>query len=192
MDRHWIDGFLQEHADCIRGRVLEFGDDRYTRRFGLGGVEGSDVLYPKEGRPEATIVANLVDGKGIPSDAFDCIICTHTLQYIYEVSPAVATLHRALKPDGVLLLTVPGISPICRIEKDRWGEYWHFTTQSVQRLLEEVFPASAVTVKGYGNVLAAVAFLHGLAAEELQQEEFAHFDPDYQLIVAARATKPSQ
>ncbi len=191
VDRHWVDGFLQEHAECIRGRVLEFGDDRYTRRFGLGKVEASDVLHPTEGRAGVTIIANLVDGEGIPSEAFDCIICTHTLQYIYEVSRAMATLHRALKPGGELLLTVPGISPVCRIEEERWGEYWRFTTGSVRRLLEGMFPASAVTVKGYGNVLAAVAFLHGLAAEELTEGELEHRDPDYELVVVAHATKPA-
>ena len=192
IDRHWIDGFLQQHAGCIRGRVLEFGDDRYTRRFGLGNVEASDVLHPTEGRPGVTIVANLVDGEGIPSGAFDCIICTHTLQYIYQVSRAIATLDRALKPGGVLLLTVPGISPVCRIEEERWGEYWRFTTGSVQRLLEERFPASAIEVNGYGNVLAAIAFLHGLAAEELRQDELACSDPDYELVVAAHATRPAR
>lgn len=192
IDRHWIDGFLQEQAGCIRGRVLEFGDDRYTCRFGSGRVDFGDVLHPTEGRPGVTIVADLVDGEGIPSEAFDCIICTHTLQYIYEVSRAMATLHRALKPGGALLMTVPGISPVCRIEEERWGEYWRFTTGSVRRLLEEVFPASAVTVKGYGNVLAAIAFLHGLAAEELQEDELGYCDPDYELVVVARATKPAE
>ncbi len=189
LDRHWVDEFLRQHADCIRGRVLEFGDDRYTRRFGVGKVETSDVLHPAPGRPGVTMIANLVDGQGIASEAFDCIICTHVLQYIYEVGQAVATLHRALKPGGVLLLTVPGISPLCRIEEERWGEYWRFTTGSVRRLLEEEFPPPAVTVEGHGNVLAAVSFLHGLAAEELRAEELDYRDPDYELVVVARATK---
>jgi len=34
IDRHYIEGFLARHATDVRGRVLEFGDDAYTRRFG--------------------------------------------------------------------------------------------------------------------------------------------------------------
>jgi hypothetical protein len=38
-------------------------------------------------------------------------------------------------------------------------------------------------------VLAAVAFLHGLAAEELARDELDATDPYYPVIVAARARK---
>ena len=42
VDRWYIERFLEHHADDIRGVVLEFGDDRYTRRFGR--PTQSDVL----------------------------------------------------------------------------------------------------------------------------------------------------
>src|SRR4051812_41158651 len=32
VDRHYIEGFIAQNAADIRGRVLEVGDDRYTRR----------------------------------------------------------------------------------------------------------------------------------------------------------------
>jgi hypothetical protein len=38
-------------------------------------------------------------------------------------------------------------------------------------------------------VLAAVAFLEGLAAEELTAAELAVHDPDYPLVVVGRAVK---
>ncbi len=72
---------------------------------------------------------------------------------------------------------------------DRWGEYWHFTRLSTQRLFGECFPAGHITVEGYGNVLAATAFLHGLAAEELLQEELNVRDPNYELTLLVRAVK---
>src|ERR687895_460818 len=34
IDRHYIERFLTRHAGDVRGRVLEVGDDEYTRRFG--------------------------------------------------------------------------------------------------------------------------------------------------------------
>ncbi len=72
---------------------------------------------------------------------------------------------------------------------ERWGDYWRFTTLSARRLFGEVFPPENVTVKARGNVLAAIAFLHGLAAEELKPEELDHDDPDYELIITVRAVK---
>src|ERR1022692_2553351 len=49
IDRHYIERFLGRHAADIGGRVLEFGDARYTRRFGGHRVERSDVLHVTEG-----------------------------------------------------------------------------------------------------------------------------------------------
>jgi hypothetical protein len=92
----------------------------------------------------------------------------------------------------VLLATFPGISQISRYDMDRWGDYWRFTTLSARRLFEEVFPPGKVTVRAYGNVLAAVAFLHGLAAEELRRQELDYHDPDYELIITLRALKPRE
>ena len=60
---------------------------------------------------------------------------------------------------------------------------------SARRLFEEVFAAADVRVQTYGNVLTAVAFLHGLAVEELQQEELDHCDPDYEVLITVRCRK---
>jgi len=38
-------------------------------------------------------------------------------------------------------------------------------------------------------VLAATAFLNGLATEELRKEELDHYDPHYQLLITIRARK---
>ena len=64
------------------------------------------------------------------------------------------------------------------------------TTDSAKALFEEHLPRECVTVRSYGNVLAATAFLHGLSVEELSPNEIDHHDPDYQIIVTVRAQKP--
>jgi len=70
------------------------------------------------------------------------------------------------------------------------GEYWHFSSQSVRWLLQETFPAAEVSIKAYGNVLAAIVSLHGLAAEELSQQELNYTDPDYEVLITIRVVKP--
>lgn len=189
VDRYYIERFLAAHAAEIRGRVLEIGSDTYTRAFGGDRVTRRDVLHVADASPTTTIVADLADGRGIESDAFDCAIITQTLQCIYDVAAAVRTIHRILRPGGTALVTVPGISKISRHDMDRWGYYWSFTTASARRLFEDAFSGGDVHVQAHGNVLAAAAFLYGIAAEELRPRELDHVDPDYELLITVRARK---
>jgi SAM-dependent methyltransferase len=191
IDRYYIEKFLSDHQIDIRGRVLEIGDNTYTRRFGGDQVSTSDVLYLRPGNSKATIVADLTIGDKLLSDSFDCVILTQTLQFIFDVRAALRTLHRILKPSGVLLATFPGLSPISRYDMEQWGHFWAFTSLSAQRLLEEVFPPDHVRIKPYGNVLAAAAFFYGIAAEELRKKELEYFDPDYEALIGVRAMKSS-
>ncbi len=187
IDRHYIERFLERHSSDVCGRVLEVAEPAYTQRYGGRRVSKSDVLHVDGGQPHTTLVADLADGQALPSDAFDCFICTQTLQYVFDLPRAVATMHRILKPGGVLLLSAPGISQISPYDRDRWGEHWRFTPQSVTRLLGAVF--DDVEVEGHGNVLASIGFLQGLACEDLSSEELDHVDDRYPMLVVARALK---
>jgi SAM-dependent methyltransferase len=158
-----------------------FGDDRVTK---------VDVLHVTEQNPNVTIIGDLTSADHIPSDTFDCIILTQTLQSVYDAPAVVRTVYRILRPGGVVLVTIPGISKISRYDMDRWGYYWSFTTLSARRLLETAFPEDNVDVAAGGNVLAAVGFLHGLATEELSKSELDYVDPDYELLITVRAAKP--
>lgn len=189
IDRYYIDKFLLAHAGDIHGHVLEIGTNHYTRTLGGNRVVKSDVLHVTENRPNVTIIADLVEGDDIASASFDCVILTQTLQFIYDVPAALRTVHRILKPGGVLLSTIPGISQISRYDMDRWGHYWSFTTLSTERLFGSLFPPESIQVNSYGNVLAATAFLYGLISKELKPKELDHVDPDYQLVISVRAEK---
>jgi SAM-dependent methyltransferase len=204
IDRYYIEKFLSNQAGLgeyirgdIHGRVLEIGGADYTRRFGgwngrpSGKVSASDVLDPDPGNSDATIVGDLTQPEKLPAEAYDCVICTQVILFIYDIHTAIRALHQMLRPGGVLLLTVGGVSQICHPDADLWGDYWRFTSLSVRRLAEEVFDAQNVTVRTYGNVLAASAFLYGAAAEDLKQWELDSHDPDYEVTIALRAVKSS-
>jgi SAM-dependent methyltransferase len=192
VDRYYIEGFLAKQRDDIQGIVLEIGDNTYTRKFGGDNVTGSVVLHVAEQKEHVTLIGDLTVEKSVPENVFDCIIVTQTLQTIYDFHAAVKTIYRSLKPGGVALVTIPGISKISRYDMDRWGYYWSFTTQSAQRMFEVVFPIANVKVNAYGNVLTAIAFLHGMAVEELKSNELDYHDPDFELLITIRALKPSQ
>ncbi len=190
VDRYYIENFLAAHAQDVHGHVLEIADNTYTQQFGGTRVTKSAVLHVQEGNPKATIVADLTHADQIPAETFDCIVLTQTLQYIYDVRAAVRHLHRILRPGGVLLATVPGIAHISCKDMERWGDYWRFTALSSRRLFEEVFPSANVKVNAYGNVLVAIAYLHGLATEELTKEELGYSDPAYEVVITVSAVKP--
>ena len=188
VDRYYIERFLAEHAQLVTGRVLEVGDDAYTRRFGGERVTSADVLNVDASIPGTTVVADLADAAHLPSESYDCLVVTQTLQLVYDLPAAVATLHRILRPGGTLLLTVPGISPV---STDRWADtwYWALTPHAARRLFVEAFVGGEVEVTAHGNVLAAVAFLEGLAAGELRPHELDVVDPQFPVLVTVRADR---
>jgi SAM-dependent methyltransferase len=189
VDRYYIERFMEARAKDVRGRVLEILNDDYTVRYGGDRVYHSDVLHHVPGNPRATVVADLTVGDSIPESSYDCMICTQTLQLIYDVQAAVGTLHRILKPGGTLLVTVPGITQISRADMENSGDYWRFTSAAVRRMLGDAFVGGKVDVGVHGNVAAAVAFLHGIAVEELEVEQLDTVDPDYEVLITARAVK---
>jgi SAM-dependent methyltransferase len=197
IDRYYIEDFVHRFSGvsenvpgAIHGRVLEVGGDTYAQQFGLG-VEHIDILDAWPENPRATIVANLTDGGNVPSETYDCVICIQTLLFIYDVKAAIRTLHRILKPGGTALVTIPGISQICRPDIDSRGDYdyWRFTTMSARRLFEEAFEPANVMVVSYGSVVTASAFLYGLATEDVTRRELELNDPDFQVTIGIKAVK---
>lgn len=189
IDRYYIERFLGNKADLIRGRVLEVGDSGYSRRFGGEKVEAFEVLHADSRDRAATIVGDLTDIATLPEAAVDCFICTQTLNFVFDVRKAVEGAHHLLKPGGVLLATVAGISQISRYDMDRWGDYWRFTTASIDKLFHPVF-SGGIAVESFGNVLAATALLQGVAVEDLPDPGLLdERDGDYQLVIAIVARK---
>jgi SAM-dependent methyltransferase len=185
IDRYYIENFLQRESRHIRGNVLEIGENTYTVKFG-NGVTRSEILHVSDSVEEATYVDDLAKGATLPSNRFDCVILTQTLHLIYDMKAALATIYRILKPGGVLLATVPGIT---QISDDEWNStwYWSLTTNSAKRVFAEVFYPGLVEVAAYGNVLAATSFLQGLADSELTTAELDYLDPEYPVTVTIKA-----
>jgi SAM-dependent methyltransferase len=186
IDRFYIEAFLERHSQDIRGHVLEVGDDSYSRRFGGDRITAQDVLHIHSGNPTATIVGDLADPGTLPTERFDCIILTQTLQYVFDLEAAVANIRRSLRAGGVALISVPAISPLC---EDEWkaSHYWLFTSLAVQRLLAADFDREKISVADHGNLYAATAFLHGAAVEEVNRKKLRQLDNDYPVTITARA-----
>ena len=186
VDRFYIEDFLAHSSGDIKGCVLEVGDATYSARFGSG-ITKQDVLHVHE-HPAATIVADLTQPDALPEQAFDCIVITQTLQFIYDIHGATKQLYRALRPGGIVLATVPGISSRGGGEwADSWC--WSLTELSARELFGEFFPTDAIETSVRGNVYAATCFLQGLALEEVDRERLHHVDTTYPVVIAIRAQR---
>lgn len=166
IDRYYIERFLARNRQDIVGRTLEIKSSAYTMQYGTA-VTRADVLDIDASNKDATLLADLSVAEQLPAAAFDCFILTQTLQFIYDTRAAIQSAYHLLKPGGVLLATVPSVS---RIDRDS-ADYWRYTAASCTRLFAERFGAENTTVKSYGNALTCIAFLAGIAHEELSHEE---------------------
>ena len=186
IDRYYIDAFLREHRHDIQGKTLEVKENLYVDRYGAQ-VEHCDVLDRDAENPKATIVADLTERGALPPERFDCIVLTQTLQYVADVHAAVENVKAALRDGGVVLATVPGVS---RADEDPKGpSLWSFTHAGCQTLFEDAFGAPNTTIRSYGSVLSAIAFLSGMAQQELRPAELAVHDVRFPVIVAVRAVR---
>ena len=185
VDRYYVERFLEDNCLDIQGRVLEIGEDLYATRYGGDRIAALDILNVTSGCPAATIIADLSNAPELANAQFDAIILTQTLQYIFDAPAAIRTLHRILTPGGVLLMTAPGTTQASLSAT----KYWAFTELCVRTLLEGSFRSGDITTAVGGNVLSAVTFLEGLSVEEVGRDNLEFLDPDYPVIIGARAVK---
>lgn len=186
VDRYYIETFLDSYKDLVRGRVMEIGDRVYTEKFGKGRVTESVILHVEKEDPEMNqIRGDLSTGEGLEPESVDCLICTQTLPFIYDVRSAADHIVRLLRRGGTALITAGGISQIIQYEKIHYGHFWSFTEQSLRKLFESNEDVESVEVTVYGNVKAASAFLYGISSEELNPDELEFQDSCYQVIIGA-------
>lgn len=185
IDRWYIECFMEQQQDKVRGHCLEIHDNAYTLRFGQKKVSHSDVADIDTKNKLANIYVDLSKADQIPDNTYDTLIITHTIGLIPEHDKAIAHLYRILKPGGTLLLTVSALGPYIT----DGNAYWRYTPRSIPYLLEQHFNKENITVQTFGNVLSGQAFWVGMAAEELTKDQLLHQDNRYPVIITAVATK---
>jgi hypothetical protein len=185
IDRPYIESWLAERSHLIRGKTLEIKDAEYSRKFGSN-IESCDVLDIDATNTLATIIGDANATGTLRRDYYDCIIVTQTLQYLEPVQ-AIENFYSALRPGGHLLISVPSASGIDPFLEE--ADYYRWTPAGLRHLLQPL-PGARVSVEGRGNLLVLVAYLYGLAAEELREAERQFVDNRYPLLAFATIQKP--
>ena len=188
IDRYYIDRFVAEHAADIRGHVLEVAEGRYARVH-PDAITVLDILDIDPRNDEATVIVDLDDAGSLPRRTYDCIVLTQTLQYLFDPVVALTNLWDALAPGGVLLLSVPVTARVDPDLVDR--DAWRVLAPGLEQLLHRTCDGGEITVTTAGNLLSSIAFLLGLATEELHPDELAEDDRNHALVTCARVRRPT-
>ncbi|MFI7601572.1 hypothetical protein [Actinoplanes sp. NPDC049681] len=178
IDRYYIERFLTRRAKRIRGSVLEVQSPMYASR--LGHAERITILDVEAGNPRADLIADLDEPGSVPVAAFDCVILTQVLQYT-DPLVALRNVGDSLRPRGCALITVPAISPVDTdgLRSDRW----RWTPEGLRRAIHDA--GLTATVEGCGDALSAVAFILGIAAEEMPPGRLDRQDSRYPIVTCA-------
>lgn len=64
------------------------------------------------------------------SNKFDIILCLNVLEHVYDYEAAISNLHKALKKNGFLIVSVPYGYPL----HDEPGDFWRFTEHSLRKM----------------------------------------------------------
>lgn len=185
IDRYYIENFLQRNSDAIRGHCIELMNCNYTRTFGQDRVTRADVLDINANNPNANIVGDLVNRGTLVEGDYDCFILTQTLNVIYDGRAVMRNCYEALRPGGTMLVTAPCM---CRYSPHP-EDFWRLTDRSLTRLITDSTDCDDFDVEVHGNLLASMAFLMGMASQELTREELDIRDIRFPIVVAARLRK---
>ena len=150
-DRYYINDYVEMNKDYIYGDVLEFagGDVVYAKKYGNNpNVKIMAGLNHKEAYPNADYWADLQKKETLPEQKFDCIVATQVIMYMEDLTTTLENLKYMLKPEGRLILTVPG--PIFHHSKNS-HHMFSFTEESIKFLCKKVFN-NYENFKCYGNL----------------------------------------
>ena len=187
LDRPFIDQFIKTHRGDIRGQILEIKAAEYAGKYARPDSR-IDILDIDPANVAANIIDDLQSAAKIENDSYDCVVLTQVLQLIPDVERAITTAARILRPSGVLLMTVPGITQTVATTD---GEFLRsFFKPGLKRLLTAHFDSRKLLLQSHGNAGLAASFLMGITVEDAPPDLFSFDDPEYPIVLTARAVKP--
>jgi hypothetical protein len=122
-------------------------------------------------------------------EAVDWVLLDRCLQQLPEPAVGLEKIVSRLQP-GALLVTL--FTGIARPEPGHLRPLWSVAPYAARRLHEDRDELEHVEVSQYGNVALALAWLYGLPADGLSDEELATVDAAYPVLVAVTARKRGQ
>jgi SAM-dependent methyltransferase len=147
------DKLSQMHRSGIlsqKGRILDIGcgngaflANMKQRNWEVYGIETAKIAADYAQEEIGTSVINKkIQDAGFASQYFDVITLWHVLEHLPDPSAALAEVHRILKPQGQLLISLPNFQSLqAQLMKSDWyhldvpRHIYHFTPKTISELL---------------------------------------------------------
>lgn len=113
-------------------------------------------------------VTKIFEQVKLAKESFDLVVFNHTLEHIHDPSTVIAKARGILKEDGLIFIDVPNFGSLtAKLMGAKWPyilpreHYWHFTKDSLFRLLEKsgfqpIYWEAHSGIWGYGNPLKEI------------------------------------
>ena len=144
---------LQRFLPTLAGRVLDVGcgNKPYAVWLNSAKVEhiGIDV-YPGS---QVDIVVKPGESWPLETSSFDAVLCTQVLEHVANLNEALSEIHRVLKPNGILVVTIPFIYN----QHGEPDDYRRFSLYGIRQLFEKDY--KIIESKFQGGVGSAIGVL---------------------------------
>jgi SAM-dependent methyltransferase len=142
-------------ATC-EGRVIDVGCGMQPYRHLLGKGVVEYVGVDRQGALTNPTIEGTAEALPAADASFDVVLCTMVLEHVVDPRRVLAEARRVLKPNGRVVLTVPGVWPAHEVPHD----YWRFTKFGLQQLMQEFELEGAIsTLGGLWSVVGQMAVL---------------------------------
>lgn len=151
---------LERCAAYAKGALLDIGcgNKPYEKMF-VGKVSsytGCDVIQSSEYRVDIICPATMIP---VANGSFDTVLCTQVIEHVADHRALLAEAYRALRTDGVLILSGPMYWPLHEEPHD----FFRFTQYGFEWLLEQAgFEKVEITANGGKWALCGQVLLHCL------------------------------
>lgn len=182
VDRYYLDQFITQIRENVRGETLEVGGRSANKEFYRFSRCESYRTMDLSTESGAELAADVHKSRAWKRSQFDTILAFNVLEHCARPWLVVENIHRWLRRGGMFYGIVPLAQRVHRDPRD----YWRFMPDALNMMLE-VF--ERVEIKTLGNVKACIASLAGIAAEELSAEELNRVDPNFPVVACISAEK---
>lgn len=182
IDRYYLSQFIRQIQDKVRGRVLEVGgvqSNRLSYRFARIESFTTLDLEPKVG---VDVVGDLNDPCLFEPRRFDTIINFNVLEHVRTPWRSVENMAHWLDEGGHIATMVPSVQRVHLMPND----YWRMLPAALDAV-HSCFRERELFV--YGNALASVGALMGLAVEDFAPRDLDVLEADFPVATCLWGTK---
>lgn len=112
-------------------------------------IEAARRIAAQRGATCTFRVADFAEPAAAPAEVYDLVVCSEVLEHIEDYRPLIANMHRALRPGGRLIISVPS-DPEKYSVLDTYNDHVRrFARSQIEADLRSYFPRVRVVVTGF-------------------------------------------